>query len=115
MYINKFSELAKNCRKLSDVLDVIRSYESESSLDVISKLPPRECAELHVTLGVALISLYRAHLRCQGIDESKHSIAQEEDRLQSYLRKMTPIIVDTRDTLVDNQAAKRMVHTHLAR
>lgn len=83
---------------------------------MVSKLPPRECAELHVSLGIVLISLYKAQLRCQGTDVSKHSIAQENDRLASYLAKLRySDDVKSRKISVDGVAAEIFVSSHLNR
>lgn len=124
-YLDKFTEVAKVCsklssnylthqlaRRISSLIDSVTSPACESLTELMNQLAPRESAEFHLSLGIGLISLYKAHLRCQGVDEKNHAISQEDDRLASYLAKMK--LADDRRILVDASSTKRIVSYQLS-
>jgi hypothetical protein len=112
--IARFDKLREHIAALTRLVDILSAGGKKSLNDVAATLPPRESAELHFTLAFSITALYNAHLRCQGTDASKHSISQEEERLKSYISKLTPIVeqAEKRKHVVDVEAAARIVGFH---
>ena len=99
LYSQRFTRLITEVQNLRSSLVHLTDTGNKNHKSLIENLAPREIAELNLTVAVSIISLYKAHLRCQGTDDSKHAIMQECERLEAYLPKLSqalyPPPVDT--------------------
>lgn len=89
LYTARFQRLDSAVEDLKSGLNAISSSGKLQLQTVVENLAPREAAELNMTVAAAIVSLYRAHLRCQGTDDSKHVIGQECERIDTYVAKLS--------------------------
>jgi hypothetical protein len=89
--IEKLEVISKYADKVSVTLDKISTNGAKSLSDISMNLPPREAVEFNFALAYAIVSMFGSNLRCQGTDSSRHAIQKEEERLRTYIEKLSPL------------------------
>jgi len=85
-----FDTISNNISRVLQTLENVSGPTGKSLGEISSTLPPREATELNFTLANVIVSMFGSALRCQGTDSTKHAIQKEEERLRSYLGKLSP-------------------------
>lgn len=89
-FINRFEKIRTDAKSISDSIPRLYHDGAVNLPDICASLPPRDCTEVTLAVASSIIALYGAHLRCHGTEVSKHALAQEEERLSSYILKLKP-------------------------
>lgn len=114
-YVTRCDNLKTDLLKLSQLISRLSSSGAAGLPSVGNSLMPRERAELAYALAYSVLTTYTALLRCQGTDASKHAVNREEDRMRSYLDKLTQNINPDSQVkqMLSKDVASRMVTHHL--
>jgi hypothetical protein len=102
--------------RISERMDALSKSGSRNLADVMKLLPPRNQAELSLTLAYAVVTMYGISLCCDGTDENRHPLVRERDRLLTYIAKLrttSGLTTHKRKLEVDVDVLQRVVRQHL--